>query len=141
MVWFDVLLIILIVIILVLLISLNTYMITNGGVNISVLFGSIFMAVIFIGIIMIPTIVIDTHSGYTVGEITSVDKNTFGSTSVYIKTTNNKEEKYCVETDEKAKEAAELIGKKVKISYGKRVGIYSVSKCDQAPIDSFEEIE
>ena len=141
MVWFDVLLIILIAVILVLLIIFNTYMIVKDMFDIGTMIGSIFIAVMFIGIIMIPTIVIDTHSGYTVGEITSVDKNTFGSTAVYVKTTNNKEEKYCVETDEKAKEAAELIGKKVKISYGKRVGIYSVSKCDQAPIDRFEEVE
>lgn len=141
MVWFDVLLIILVVAIIGALIGINMYMIKDDMFSIGSLFGSIFTAIIIIYVIMLPMIVVDPHSGYTVGEITSVDKNTFGSTAVYVKTTNNKEEKYCVETDEKAKEAAELIGKKVKISYGKRIGIYSVSKCDRAPIDSFEETE
>lgn len=83
----------------------------------------------------------DFKSGQTVGEITSVDKNLFGTTAVYIKTTANQEEEYCVESDNLAKEASELIGKKVKITYGKRLGFYSTGKCDDAPIDSITVIE
>ena len=37
--------------------------------------------------------------------------------------------------------AKELIGKEVKISYGERVGLYSTSKCHQAPIEKIEEIK
>lgn len=139
MVWFDFILLAIAILVFIFSIGLSVWMAKDF--DFGACFGAVIFGAILIFIVSIPVLVFDTHSGYTVGEITSVDKNTFGSTSVYIKTTNNKEEKYCVETDEKAKEAAELIGKKVKISYGKRVGIYSVSKCDQAPIDSFEEIE
>lgn len=83
----------------------------------------------------------DFKSGQTVGEITSVDKNLFGTTAVYIKTTNNQEEKYCVEDDTVAESATRLVGYRVKITYGKRVGIYSTGRCDEAPIDSIEVVE
>lgn len=138
MTWFDILLIFAAIVVFILGIVLSIWMAKDfefGGC-----IGAVVVTAVLIFVILTPMIVIDTHSGYTVGEITSVDRNTFGSTSVYIKTTNNKEEKYCVETDEKAEEAASLIGKKVKISYGKRVGIYPMSKCDQSPIEKFEEI-
>lgn len=138
MVWFDFILLAIASIIFLFSIGLSLWMAKDfdfGGC-----FGAVIFGAILIFIVSIPVLVFDTHSGYTVGEITSVDKNFFGSTAVYIKTTNNKEEKYCVETKEKAEEAASLVGKKVKISYGKRIGIYSVSKCDQAPIDKFEVI-
>ena len=138
MTWFDILLIFAAIVVFILGIALSIWMAKDfefGGC-----IGAVVVTAVLIFVILTPMIVIDPHSGYTVGEITSVDKNTFGSTSVYIKTTNNKEEKYCVETDEKAEEAASLIGKKVKISYGKRVGIYPMSKCDQSPIEKFEAI-
>lgn len=136
MVWFDYILLAIASIVFLFSIGLSLLMAKDYGFGSCL--GSIFFGAVLIFIVSIPVIAFDTHSGYTVGEITSVDKNFFGSTSVYIKTTNNNEEEYCVETKEKAEEAASLIGKKVKISYGKRIGIYSVSKCDQAPIDKFE---
>ena len=40
---------------------------------------------------------IDKKSGSTVGTITSVDKNFFGTTALYIKTTETTEEQYCIE--------------------------------------------
>lgn len=138
MTWFDILLIFAVVVILILGVAMAIWMAKDFEFGACI--GAVVVTAVLIVVILTPVIVIDPHSGYTVGEITSVDRNTFGSTSVYIKTTNNKEEKYCVETDEKAEEAASLIGKKVKISYGKRVGIYSMSKCDQSPIEKFEEI-
>ena len=68
----------------------------------------------------------DLKSGSTIGTITSVDRNFFGqSYSIYIKTTETTEEKYCTESDEIIWKARDLIGKKVKITYGKRVGFYS----------------
>lgn len=88
-----------------------------------------------------PFIIIDKGSGSTIGEVTSIDKNFFGTTAVYIKTSEITQEKYCVEDSKVAEQAKELIGKKVKISYGERVGIYSTSKCDEAPIDHIEEIK
>ncbi|MBO7611093.1 MAG: hypothetical protein J6T23_02655 [Elusimicrobia bacterium] len=90
-------------------------------------------------LLLIPFIVIDKHSGATVGTITSVDKNFFGTTALYIKTIENKEEKYCIEFDEELEtQANKYIGEKVKISYGKRVGFYSTGKCSQAPIEKIE---
>lgn len=99
---------------------------------------------IFIGWIIwaLPFLVIDKSSGSTVGTITSVDKNFWGTTALYIKSTETNEEKYCIEYNEELEEKAkELIGKKVKVSYGKRVGFYSTGKCKQAPIETIEELE
>ena len=83
---------------------------------------------------------IDKKSGSTVGTITSVDKNFFGTTALYIKTTETTEEQYCIEDNKLAEVAKENIGKKVRISYGTRVGIYSTGACDNAPIDIIEVI-
>lgn len=83
----------------------------------------------------------DLKSGSTIGTITSVDRNFFGqSYSIYIKTTETTEEKYCTESDEITWKARDLIGKKVKITYGTRVGLYSTGQCDDAPIDILEEV-
>ena len=83
---------------------------------------------------------IDKKSGTTVGTITSVDKNFFGTTALYIKTTETTEEQYCIEDNKLAEVAKENIGKKVRISYGTRVGIYSTGSCDNAPVDIIEVI-
>lgn len=99
---------------------------------------------LFVGgfIICIAFLVIDKSSGATIGTITSVDKNFYGTTALYIKTTENNEEQYCIEFDEELEAKAKLlIGKKVKISYGKRVGLYSTSKCHQSPIEKIEEVK
>lgn len=94
------------------------------------------------GVFTIPFIVLDKASGSTIGTIISVDKNFFGTTALYIKTTETNEEKYCIEFNEELEsQAKKLIGKKVKISYGKRVGLYSTGKCHQAPIETIEEIK
>lgn len=86
-------------------------------------------------------VVIDKGSGSTIGEITSVDKNYFGTTALYVKTSETSQEEYCIEDSEVATQATELIGKKVKISYDKRVGIYSTGACSQAPVEKIEVIE
>lgn len=78
---------------------------------------------------------IDKKSGSTVGTITSVDKNFFGTTALYIKTTETTEEQYCIEDEDLVEIAKENIGKKVRINYGTRVGIYSTGACDDAPVD------
>ena len=83
---------------------------------------------------------IDKKSGSTIGTITSVDKNFFGTTALYIKTTETTEEQYCIEDNKLAEVAKENIGKKVKISYGTRVGIYSTGACNNAPVDIIEVI-
>lgn len=83
---------------------------------------------------------IDKKSGSTVGTITSVNKNFFGTTALYIKTTETTEEQYCIEDNKLEEIAKENIGKKVRISYGTRVGIYSTGACDDAPVDIIEII-
>ena len=96
--------------------------------------------VIFCFVFTISFVNIDKKSGSTVGNITSVDNNFFGTTALYIKTTETTEEKYCIEDNKLAEVAKENIGKKVKISYGTRVGIYSTGACNNAPIDIIEVI-
>lgn len=90
---------------------------------------------------LIPFIVIDKGVGSTIGEITSVDKNFFGTTAVYIKTSETNQEKYCIEDKVVVEQVQGLIGKKVRVYYGERVGLYSTGKCSQAPINKIEEVE
>ena len=96
-------------------------------------------ASLFIGVL--TWLCMDFKSGKTVGEITSVDKNFFGTTAVYIKVNNNSEERYCVESDNIVDLANEYVGKKVQTSYGKRFGFYSTGRCSNAPIDEIRLIE
>ena len=84
---------------------------------------------------------IDKKSGSTQGEITSVDKNFFGTTAVYIKVTETNEELYCIEDEDLAEIASNNIGNKVKVSYGTRVGFYSTGACNEAPISKIEILE
>ena len=84
---------------------------------------------------------IDKKSGSTQGEITSVDKNFFGTTAVYIKVTETNEELYCIEDEDLAEIASNNIGNKVKVSYGTRVGFYSTGACNEAPISNIEILE
>lgn len=136
----DVILIILVLIIIIGGLAISIYAAIDEEWSFS--FGAIITGVILIIVLTagFGVIVIDKSSGSTVGEITSVDKNFFGTTAVYIKTSANAQEKYCVEDNELAEKAKELIGKKVKVSYGKRVGIYSTAKCDQAPLETIDEV-
>lgn len=136
--WLDILLIILITIILV------------GGVVISILawigdaigfgFCLLFMALFISGMLTLPFIVLDNGEGSTIGTITSVDKNFFGTTAVYVKTSETTQEKLCIEDNELSEQAKSLIGKEVKVSYGTRVGLYSTGKCGQAPIEKIEVV-
>lgn len=91
--------------------------------------------------LLVPFVVIDKGAGTTIGEITSVDKNFFGTTAVYIKTSETNQEKYCIENENIALKAQDLIGKKVRVYYGERVGLYSTDKCSMAPIDKLIEVE
>lgn len=138
--WLDIILIILIAICIIISIVIciawiNDYEISSG-------IASIIVGLIIAGVIASPFIVVDKSSGVTIGRITSVDKNFFGTTALYIKTTENKEEEYCIEYNEELEEIAKnYIGKDVKISYGTRVGLYSTSKCNQAPVEHIELLE
>ena len=96
--------------------------------------------IIFVFVFTVSFVNIDKKSGATVGTITSVDKNFFGTTALHIKTTETSEEQYCIEDNKLAEIAKENIGKKVRINYGTRVGIYSTGACDNAPIDTIEVI-
>ena len=90
--------------------------------------------------LLVPFTVIDKGAGSTIGEITSVDKNFFGTTAVYIKTSEISQEKYCIEDNDIALKASDLIGKKVKVYYNERVGLFSTGKCSQAPIIKIKEV-
>ena len=104
--------------------------------------GGIFgMWLVLFGFIFFVSFVnIDKKSGSTVGTITSVDKNFFGTTALYIKTTETSEEQYCMEDENLIEIAKENIGKKVRINYGTRIGIYSTGACEDAPVDAITVI-
>ena len=139
--WLDIILIIINVIVVFGSIAWLTFMACEGDIEFGVA-GLIAGIFILFCTLFIPFFVIDKSSGSTIGTITSVDKNCFGTTSVYIKTSETTQENYCIEFNEELEnKAKELIGKKVKISYGERVGFYSTGKCGQAPIDSIEEVK
>ena len=95
-------------------------------------------ALLIQGILVCPFLALDKASGSTVGKITSVDKNFFGTTAIYIKVNETKEEEYCAEDEKIIEIAKEYIGKNVKISYGTRVGLYHLNQCRQAPIEKIE---
>lgn len=89
-------------------------------------------------VLTVPFVALDKSSGSTVGKITSVDKNFWGTTAIYIKVNETKEEEYCAEDEEIIELAKENIGKNVKISYGTRVGLYHLNQCRQAPVEKIE---
>lgn len=103
----------------------------------------IFLSLSILTCAVIPAtyfIVLDKGSGSTIGTITSVDKNFFGTTALYIKTSETTQEKYCIENNDIVEQAKLLIGKNVRIEYGERVGLYSTNKCHQAPVEKIEKI-
>lgn len=138
--WLDILLIIIASIIVIggLILLVIRCIDNEVGTGICIFLTSLLIA-FFIGIF--PFIIIDKGSGSTIGTIISVDKNFFGTTAIYVKTSETEQEKYCIENKDVAEQSKELIGEKVKISYGKRVGLYSTGKCAQAPIETIELIE
>ena len=104
--------------------------------------GGIFITwLILTGVCMAPFLVIDKASGTTIGTITSVDKNFFGTHAIYIKTSETEQEKYCTEDIDVTKIAVNNIGKKVKIKYNTRVGLYSTGACSEAPVIKIEIVE
>ena len=104
--------------------------------------GRVFLIwLILTGVCMLPFLTIDKAAGATIGTITAVDRNFFGTTAVFIKTSETEQEEYCIENDEIKKVAVNSIGKKVKVKYGTRVGLYSTGACSQAPIKEIEIIE
>ena len=104
--------------------------------------GGVFLTwLILTGICMLPFLTIDKAAETTVGEITSVDKNFFGTHAIYIKTSETEQEKYCTESLDVIKIAVNNIGKKVKIKYNTRVGLYSTGACSEAPVIKIELVE
>lgn len=61
--------------------------------------------------------------------------------AIYLKVNEATQEKGCIEDKELAKMAQELVGKKVKVTYGTRIGLYSTGSCHTAPIEKIELIE
>lgn len=137
--WLDIILIIIIIIVFIegVFLSILCWLDSEIALGFGILLFSMFIDFLLI----IPFIVLDKGSGSTIGIITSVDKNFFGTTAIYIKSSENQQEEYCIENKELVKKANEYIGKKVKVTYGERVGLYSTGKCSQAPIDKVEIID
>ena len=139
--WLDILLIIINIILVVVGLAITVYSIKEYEIGIAIGYWSCWI-VVAIFILLLPFVVIDKASGSTVGTISSVDKNYFGTTALYIKVSETSEEEYCIEFNEELEnKAKELIGEKVKITYGKRVGFYSTGKCHQSPVESIERVD
>lgn len=136
--WLDIILIILVIITLVGGIVISILAWVDGEIGLG--FGMLFMAIFISSMFALPFIVLDNGAGSTIGTITSVDKNFFGTTAVYVKTSETTQEKLCIEDKELSEQAKSLIGKEVKVSYGTRVGLYSTGKCEQAPIEKIEVV-
>ena len=104
--------------------------------------GGVFITwLVLTGVCVVPFLTIDKAAGTTVGEITAVDRNFFGTHSIYIKTSETEQEKYCTESFDITKIAVNNIGKKVKIKYNTRVGLYSTGACNEAPVIKIELVE
>lgn len=139
--WLDILLIIINIVLVVVGIAITVCSIKEYEIGIAICNWFIWIMVAFFTIYL-PFVVVDLASGNTVGTISSVDKNFFGTTALYIKVSETSEEEYCIEFNEELEnKAKELIGEKVKITYGKRVGFYSTGKCHQSPVESIERID
>ena len=139
--WLDILLIIINIVLVIVGVAITVYSIREDEIEIVIGYWGCWI-IVAIFILLLPFVVIDKASGSTVGTISSVDKNFFGTTALYIKTSETSEEEYCIEFNEELEnKAKELIGEKVKITYGKRVGFYSTGKCNQSPVESIERID
>ena len=139
--WLDILFIIINIAFVVVGVAITVYSIKEYEIGIAICNWFIWIMVAFFTIYL-PFVVVYRASGSTVGTISSVDKNYFGTTALYIKVSETSEEEYCIEFNEELEnKAKELIGEKVKITYGKRVGFYSTGKCHQSPVESIERID
>ncbi len=103
-------------------------------------FACLILMLVIDGFCIMPFIALDKSSGSTIGTITAVDKNFFGTTKIYIKTSEANEDEYCAEDYEVINQAKELVGKKVKLYYDERVGLYDLNQCREAPIERIEEV-
>lgn len=138
--WLDITLIVVAIIIVVMgLVGLISFCLDYEAGSGIFIFMFFLIFAFFIG--FLPFLVLDKGSGSTIGTITSVDKNYFGTTALYIKTSETTQEEYCIEDKDISNKAKELIGKNVKVEYGTRVGLYSTGRCSQAPIEKIEEIK
>lgn len=135
-----ILLVIAIIILIVAIIITVLAFVDDFEAGICSLLASIVTVALIDGLILSPIFVLDKSAGATIGIITSVDKNYFGSTAIYIKTSETTQEEYCAENEEIIKIAKENIGNKVKVEYGTRVGLYELKQCDQAPIEKIEKV-
>ena len=137
--WLDIIIIIVIAIITLGAMGLTLMAIQEQETG---MIGGVFITwLILIGVCMLPFLTIDKASGTTIGEITSVDRNFFGTHAIYIKTSETEQEKYCTESLDVTKIAVNNIGKKVKIKYNTRVGLYSTGACSEAPVIKIELVE
>ena len=84
-------------------------------------------------------VVIDTNNKTIQGRITNVEKNWYGTYTIYIRT--NKNEKYCTENKDIVEFAKKELGRKVIIGKGTREGIYGITKCHEAPIVHIERVK
>lgn len=137
--WLDILLIVIGIILFVIGLILLVMGIVDDekGIGIAMFILMLFFASL-VGIL--PFVRLDKASGSTIGTITSVDKNFFGTTAIYIKSSETTQEEYCIEDEKVVEQAKELIGKEVKVEYGTRVGLYSIGKCSPAPIEKIEKL-
>ena len=100
---------------------------------------SIIVLLMSMYIFAIPFVVIDNDNKTIEGILTNVEKNWYGTYTIYIRTDKN--EKYCVENKDIINMANELIGREVILGKGTREGMYGITKCHEAPITHIERVK
>lgn len=105
------------------------------------LFGGLFIAGLINFFLIGPFVALDRSNGTSIGVVTAVDKNFFGTYTLYIKATETTEDKFCIEDKKIVEQSKELIGKKVQLYYGQRVGLYHLNECREAPVEKIELFE
>lgn len=109
------------------------------GLGFTFLMGMVFFQIV-IGIGIIKSMVVIDNDNKTIeGKIEAVQKNFGGTYTITIKT--DKREEYCIENKDIIEMAKKLEGRKVKIGKGKREGMYTFDKCQEAPIIHIERVE
>lgn len=123
------------------LLIISTYRLANDNISlISYIFIMLFAGITFIfGLTQV--LVIDKNADMTIGILVGIEKEPLGSTSVYIRTGDSEQRRYCMEDEELIQFAKKHLGETIRVGWGDRVGFYSLNKCKQAPIIHIERWE
>lgn len=123
------------------LLIISTYRLANDDISLL----NYILIMLFAGVTftfgLTQVLVIDKNADMAVGTLVGIEKEPLGSVSVYIRTGDSEQRRYCMEDEELIQFAKEHIGEVVRVGWGDRVGFYPLNKCRQAPIIHIERWE